>query len=299
MRRAMTWVGVALCAGALLPPGRTTADVNEINAIGMIDYRRKPDFKVGDWVKYRVTGHNLKGAKDDYVLTILIAGEESFWGEDGFWVETRTESKSEPPNATASLMSYSIFDDSLPDQRMQLYRRKAIDEMSADGLPIPTVVQRSPGSLKVRKPYDDQIHVDVDTVGPDTVSVPRGLFRCVKVSVRQGKASTHDVGDSTEYFEAWDKRVDYYSRQIPITSMAREEIEVSYQQRKWQIGRSEDAPPMRYLDRGLAEVRLVDFGTGMKSIILTESVRKPLPGRGAVGAAPPPRTHQGAKKKSS
>jgi hypothetical protein len=275
-----------LCAAALLPTGLNAAAVKQVNGIGLIDYRRKPDFKVGDWVRYRITGSNMTGDKDDYIVTVLIAGEEDFWGEDGFWVETWTEPKTSPPMATATLMSYGIFQDSLPVHRMLLYQRKAINEIQEDGSPIQVVLRRSPASLKLRTPFDDRIAMDVDTLGEDTVSVPRGSFRCVKVRTRQGKSTTRDVGDSTDYTEVWDLRTGYTNHKIPITSLVREEIETSYQQRKWQIGRSESAPPLRYLDRSLGEARLMDYGEGLKSRMLPEAMQKPLPGRRAGGAQP-------------
>lgn len=273
-----------LCAAALLPTGLNAAAVKQVNGIGLIDYRRKPDFKVGDWVRYRITGSNMTGDKDDYIVTVLIAGEEDFWGEDGFWVETWTEPKNVPPMATATLMSYAIFQDSLPVHRMQLYQRKAVNEVEESGTPVQVVLRRSPSSLKLRTPFDDRIAMDVDTLGEDTVSVPRGSYRCLKIRTRQGKSTTRDVGDSTDYTEVWDTRIGYTHHKIPITSLVREEIETSYQQRKWQIGRSESAPPLRYLDRSLGEARLMDYGTGLKSRMLPEAMQKPLPGRRAGGA---------------
>lgn len=301
MRRAMTWLSLAACTAALLTTGPTAAAVKQVNGIGLIDYTRRPDFKVGDWVRYRITGANSTGAKDDYVVTVIIAGEESFWGEDGFWVETWTEPRGEPPQGTATLMSYSIFEDSLPVQRMLLYQRKTINETDDKGNPSQVVLRRSPASLKLRTPFDDQIRMDIDTLGQDTVQVPRGEFRVLKVRTRQGKSTTRDVGDSTDYSEIWDSRTDYITHQVPITSVVREVIETTFQQRKWQIGRSEDAPPMRYLDRSIGEARLVDYGSGMKSSMLPESMQKSLKSRKAAeGAAPPKGTKPpaGAPRKS-
>ena len=286
MRHAIRWLGLMLFAAALLPTGLKAAAVQQVNGIGLIDYRRKPDFKVGDWVRYRITGSNMTGGKDDYLVTVLIAGEENLWGEDGFWVETWTEPKNQPPMGAATLMSYAIFEDSLPVHRMLLYQRKAINELSEDGSPIQVVLRRSPASLKLRTPFDDRIAMDVDTLGEDTVAVPRGDFRCVKIRTRQGKSTTRDVGDSTDYTEVWDIRTGFMNPKIPITSLAREEIETSYQQRKWQIGRSENAPPLRYLDRSLGEARLVDYGSGLKSRMLPESMQKSLPSRRAGTGAP-------------
>ena len=301
MRRAMTWLGLAACTAALLTTGPTAAAVKQVNGIGLIDYRRKPEFKVGDWVKYQITGTNTTGAKDDYMVTVIIAGEENFWGEEGFWVETWTEPRGEPPMLTATLMSYGIFEDSLPVQHMLLYQRKTVNESDDQGNPIQVVLRRSPASLKLRTPFDDEIRMDIDTLGSDTVRVPRGEFKVLKVRTRQGKSTSRDVGDSTDYSEVWDTRTDYFSRQIPITSIVREEIETSFQQRKWQIGRSEDAPPLRILDKSLGEARLIDFGSGKKSGMLPESMQKSLKSRkSAEGAAAPrsPKPPASAPKKS-
>jgi hypothetical protein len=295
MRRATRWLGLVLCAAALLPTGLEAAAVKQVNGIGLVDYTRRPDFKVGDWVRYRITGENTTGAKDDYVVTLIIAGEESFWGEDGFWIETWTEGKDNAPMGAATLMSYAIFDDSLPTPHMLLYQRKAINESDEMGNPIQVVLRRSPASLKVRTPFDDAVHMDVDTLGPDTASVAKGLFQVLKISTRQGKSTTHDIGDSTEYSEIWDRRVDYMSHKVPITSLVREEIETSFKQRRWQIGRSESAPPLHIIDQSIGEARLLDYGSGMKSRILPPSMQKSLPNRAAAQPASKPKS---AGKKS-
>src|SRR5439155_10237578 len=115
MRRAIALLIPILCA-ALVPlaaHGRSRAKAI-MNAVGLIDYSSKPAFKPGDWVRYHVVGANNQGDTDDYYVTILIAGEERFWGEDCFWVETRTlAAGSTAPVVVATLMSYSAFDDSL------------------------------------------------------------------------------------------------------------------------------------------------------------------------------------------
>ena len=299
MLRAMRWLALTLFAAALLPAGLTAQSVNAVNGIGLIDYKRKPDFKVGDWVRYRITGSNLSGRTDDYLVTVSIVGEENFWGEEGFWVETWTEPKDRPPVGNASFMSYAIFDDSLPAQRMLLYQRKVINESDGAGNAVQVVMRRGPSSLKLRTPYDDKMAIDVDTLGTDTVSVPAGDFQCVKVRTRSGKALTNDVGDSTEYTESWDTRTGYYSRSIPITSLLREQIELDFKERKWQIGRSESAPPVRIVDHSIGEARLIDFGTGMEGHVVPKWLQKSLPGRHASERPPrrppppPPRNKSG------
>jgi len=124
-----------------------------MNAIGLIDYQSKPTFKPGDWVRYRVTGANNEGAEDDYFVTILIAGEERFWGDDCFWVETRSQAiGSTDISGVATLMSYSIFSDSLAVPRMKLYMRKSITDNLEDGTFRQDLTKRPPLTLKNRKP---------------------------------------------------------------------------------------------------------------------------------------------------
>src|SRR5262249_27886169 len=109
MRRAIQLLAaVALAAVAAAPI--VSAEDQLMNGIGLIDYGRRPDFKVGTWVRYHVTGQSVQGHSNDYDLTIGIGGEERFWGEECFWVETLMRGKS-GSGLVASLMSYSVFDD--------------------------------------------------------------------------------------------------------------------------------------------------------------------------------------------
>ena len=66
---------------------------------------------------------------------LLIAGEEEWWGDPCFWIETWTDAPGRPPETVCALMSYAIFDDSLAIQHMQLYQRKSCSGVNDDGLP--------------------------------------------------------------------------------------------------------------------------------------------------------------------
>jgi hypothetical protein len=301
MRRAILGSAVALCAAGLLATdaGAPPQVVNLVNGIGLIDYTRKPDFKVGDWVRYHITARSVLGARDDYMVTVVIAGEETFWGEDGFWVESWTEPIDRAPQAIATFMSFAVFGDTLPLPHMTLYQRKSISEVTEDGRPVETLARRPPGSLKARSPIDDQVHWSIDTLGVDTVSVPTGLYQCAKVLTRQGKGAKTDVGDSTLYTEVHDERVTYISRQVPITSLVREDIDYWFQRRTWQIGRSQEAAPMHMMEHSTGTARLVGFGSGMvprlvppekqKMVRAQQAGAPPKPARGPVPAkrAPP------------
>ena len=81
MPRANFLIAATLCSAAILlfsaPANAQSADY--INGIGLIDYRQKPILEIGSWVKYHITSNSKGGAKDDYFVTILVAGEEHFW----------------------------------------------------------------------------------------------------------------------------------------------------------------------------------------------------------------------------
>jgi hypothetical protein len=282
---------VALLSGSLAAAPQT---VNMVNAIGLIDYSRKPDFKIGSWIKYHMAGSSELGMVDDYTVTVLIAGEERFWGEDCFWVETWTEPKNSPPTVVATLMSYAIFDDSLAAPHMQLYSRKMISDIAADGTPIQNVTRRAGAALKSRaKPALNQRMIHVDTLGIESVTVPKGTYQCRKITMRQDVATNADVGDSTIRTEVRDDRTIYMSREIPITGIAREDVDNSIKRKTWKAGESQDAP-MRTMEHASGSAQLIDFGTGLTPQVVPEvyrrSIRESLPAQNQKPAPAKPRS---------
>lgn len=277
MLRAMFVATVAWCVLAFLPvePAADPQPVNLVNGIGLIDYTRKPNLPIGSWVKYRITGSSELGMVDDYTVTVLIAGEEHFWGEDCFWVETWTQPKAGAPSSIATLMSYAIFDDSLALINMQLYARKNISELNEDGSPIQAVTKRNTSSLKNRK-IGENNSFDMDTLGTETVTVPRGTYECKKISIRQGIGTTTDVGDSTFRTEVLESRVSYTSDQVPMTGIVREDIDYGIKRKTWKIGRSQEGGPMRVMERSKGSGELIDFGIGLTPQIVPEKYRKKL-----------------------
>jgi hypothetical protein len=254
-----------------------TKAVNNINGIGLVDYTRKPDFKVGSWVRYHTVGSSLMGARDDYRATVLIAGEERFWGEDGFWVETWNEVQDgKSAKAVATLMSYAIFQDSLPIPRMQLYMRKSIGQVDDEGRPLEELLKRPPSSLKTRKPIGGDVHFAIDTLGTDTVQTVAGDFRCQMYKIRQGTAVTQELGDSTIYTEVREDRVVYMALNVPITHIVREDIDYSIHRRAWRAGRSQDSVPMLLLERSQGTARLEGMGEGLKGRVLPLARQKSL-----------------------
>ena len=300
MRR--TSFGLLLLLAASLLPAVALAQaqtVQSINGIGLVDYARKPDFKVGDWARYHLTGHSEMGMKDDYFVTVMIAGEEFWWGEDCFWVETWTDAAGRPPRTEATMMSYAVFDDSLAVAHMQLYMRKTITGLNDDGTPHIELYKRAATSLKSRATVGDQIRWKVDTLGTDSVTVGKGAFLCREVRIQQGIGATTTVGDSSVYTEVRENRTTFLNDRIPITHIAREDIDYSAARKTWMIGKSGEATHLNTMDRSLGSAELVDFGQGVEARLVPPEVRRSLREKRAAAARPaatPKQPGAGVKK---
>jgi len=273
MRRAIAALSLLLALAALDAP-RSRADTGAImNGIGLIDYRHKPDFKIGDWVRYQTKSHSELGASDNYEITVMIDGEEDFWGDPGFWVETWVDIPGVPTQTRASLVSYEIFSDTVATQRLLLYTRKMISMLNEDGTPKMDINKPSASTLKARREVQNPVRFSLDTLGTDTVVTPKGTFKPLKVLMKQGTGATQMVGDSSLYTEVRENRTSWYTLEVPITHLAREDIESINAHKSWLTGRSGDALPLAIRDRGLGSARLIDFGHGATARLVPERLR--------------------------
>jgi hypothetical protein len=290
MRRAVRFLAPAALALALwapTPPRAETLKPDRINGIGLIDFGLPPHFKVGDYARYHMSAQSALGVVDDYNLTVLIAGEEDWWGERCFWIETWTQSAGGGDQSIASLMSYDVFGDSLALPHMQLYVRKIANGIKEDGSLDQVVYKRPPTTLKMRDPLGSQFKLQVDTLGAETITVAKGVFPCTKLHFLQGRGATGARGDSTDYTELREERTTFMSPQVPITHIVREDIVQQMTRKAWKVGRSKDATPTVTLDRTVGSAELVESGSGLASRILPESMRKSIAERAAEAARKP------------
>ncbi|MGH3055633.1 MAG: hypothetical protein ACRDL7_11715, partial [Gaiellaceae bacterium] len=91
LRAIRTFALLALAALSFASPTSAQNVGKTMDGIGLIDYSHRAGVKVGLSVEYRVTGHSSKGHSEDYRMVVGMAGEERFWGDDGFWIETITQ----------------------------------------------------------------------------------------------------------------------------------------------------------------------------------------------------------------
>ncbi len=272
MRRAV----LALLLMAALPhPARAEQAEGAVDAIGMIDYTHGPRFKVGDWVRYRTTGESLQGFRTDYTVTVLIAGEEMWWGEKCFWAETRSAYSGQPPQVTASLISYGIFEDSLPSHRFLRYMRKYLDGLDDTGMPRQQPFRRADPEIKSHAFTEPEPPPRFDTLGVERVEVPRGAFEALKGKRLYRQAVTQQEGDSTVYFEKVETHTAWWSDQVPITRLVKVEQDNVQRRRVWLIGESAKAA-LQVAEHSTGKTELLDFGTGMKSSSIPERFQRPL-----------------------
>lgn len=284
MRRAIPILLLIVTSIALATATAHAAAV-VFNGIGLVDYTRKPNFKVGDWVRYRMESKSELGVTDQYDVTLVIAGEEDFWGDPAFWLESWIDYPARPPETTASLMSYEIFGDTLATQRLQLYMRKAINQLDDEGNPRIDINKPAASMLKTRREVKHPVRWTRDTLGVDTVITPKGQYKTLKVLLKQGTSSTQAVGDSSIYQDLHEHRTSFFANEVPITHLAREDITTVAGRKAWLIGRSGDATPLTIRDRGAGGARLIDFGHGLSGRIVPERLRHSIAEQAAIERA--------------
>ncbi len=267
-----------------------------MSGLGYIDYRGKPRFKVGDWVKYHFTSRTDDGKTEEYSMTILISGEERFWGDDCFWVETWSGGKSLTNQETCVLMSYAAFGDTAWLQHLLVYQRKSASRGEDGGL-TQELTHRVLGGKAIGDTRPS-LTVLCDTAGTDTVNLPKGDFRCTKVKRKAGLGTTDDQRDSTIRIENWDRRTLFLSPRVPITSLVREIDERTITRKAWKLGKSADAVTSTGL-HGIGTLDLVDWGSGGLEPRLTPmyargaTLRTGKPAGGRPAPARPPTRKRG------
>jgi hypothetical protein len=262
-----------------LPAFPTPADdIVVIDATGNVDYTHgRSSIQVGAWARYRIKTVDEFGGTDEYNSTLLIAGEEDFWGDEGFWVETSTERPGAGTAVVATLMSYSVFDDSLAIPHLQVYQRKKIDDFAQSEVMKPRVMRQGENTLRSRDPFGTNLTYKVDTLGTETVRTPKGDFVCRVIRQEQGAGQLAESADSSRYTEVRKWRTTYETLDVPVTHMAREVLESESRVRTWLVGRSQEAGPLRTTGHSISTVELVDFGTtGVAAQVIPEQFRRTL-----------------------
>ena len=265
-----------------------------LDAIGAVGYSYgRSIIQVGSWVRYRMTTTDDHGVTDESTVTMMIAGEEEWWGEECFWVETTTDRGKGLVMPAATLMSSAIFEDSTPLTNVLLYQRKRIGELDEYGQPLQQTMRRGPAVVKSRVAARPGLTLQVDTLGTDTLKTALGDLVCLKVRSQKGIISTAQSADSSRYSEIREVRVVHMTPRIPVTGNAHEEIELSTSLRTWLTGHSSESSPLQLVERRKTVLELEAYGTtGLEANLVPEEFRRSLAEQ---RASPAPRPRAPAK----
>jgi hypothetical protein len=265
VRPNATRAGLLLLAFALATLAAAPAFAARVSGIGLIDYRKK-NFKVGDWVRYRVEVANSNGMEAVNFQELRIAGEENFRGEPCTWVETWFGKDSTSASWDLTLISNEVFKDPQSDVRFSSYARMMMLDTDEEGRPDMTEVKRAgdPNTLPDLTPYRGK----VDTLGFDKVETLRGAIEARMVKLTRKLRNPRDIGDSTINKITEVVRTSWISPRVPITSLVQEEEIEDWRIQAYKVGEVSTSAPEVPFSSESRKVTVVDWGTGARSTLL-------------------------------
>ena len=256
----------------------TLASGSSSISIGLVDYSKK-NFKLGDWVRYKIETTDSHGHEDLSYQLIKIVGEEVFRGERCFWLETESLAPGQKyPSYDLTLISEEAFKDPDADMSNGFYLRAMLLGFDDNGHPEITEVH---SKAPVGKVDYAELRGKIDTVGVEAMETPKGKFDTVHLTQGQRLENTRPMSDSTVVRITVTRRALWKSRRVPITSLAREHEIKEYKLKAYKLGTVSTEVPEVLLETASYTATIVDWGTGAKSETLAawqknKSKRRPL-----------------------
>jgi hypothetical protein len=265
LRPAVLVAGLGLLG--LLAPAASA----RVNSVGLIDFTKK-NFKMGDWVRYRIESSNSLGHEDVSYQEVRIVGEEVFRGEKCFWVETLYGPELKTAAVDLGLVSEDGFKEPNPDVHFSFYLRKTLFGYDAEGVPDILELRRSDPT----RPLPDLTHLrgEVDTLGTDTLETAKGSLVARLIQIHRKINNPRTTPDSTVNQISETFRKDWVSRKVPITSLVREEETLQKKVQAYKLGTVSTGVPESVIETHTKVVQMIDWGTGAKSELLEDYRKK-------------------------
>ncbi len=279
VRSSAPRAGLLLLAFALAVCVATPALALRVSGIGLIDYRKK-NFKVGDWVRYKIEVSNSNGNEAVSYQEVHIAGEEVFRGESCTWVETWFGPDSANYASDLTLVSNDAFKDPQSDVRFSVYSRMMMMETDEEGLPEMIEIKRAGANRGL--PDLSSLRGEVDTLGFETVQTPRGPIECQIVTLHRKLRNPRDMPDSTINKITDLRRKQWMSRKVPITSLVKEVETEDWLRQAYKLGEVSTSAPETPISSETRTVTVVRWGSGAKSELLAGWRKKQLHPKGPV-----------------
>ena len=266
--------GLLLLAFILAASVCAPAFAARISGIGLIDYRKK-NFKVGDWVRYKIEVSNSNGNEAVSYQEVRIAGEETFRGEPCTWVETWFGPDTSSYVSDLTLVSNDVFKDPQADVRFSVYARLMMMEADEQGVPEMIEVKRA-GAENAPLPDLTSLRGEVDTVGFEAVPTARGSLESQIVKLHRRLRNPREYADSTINRITDVKRTTWMSRKVPITSLVKEVETEDWLRQAYKVGEVSTSAPETPVSSETRTVTVIDWGSGAKSEMLAAWQKKRL-----------------------
>lgn len=208
--------------------------------------------RVGPWVSYKVRTQFRSNAPREYSQRVAIVSRETSRGQDGFWVELKTEGL---PSGRRIERGFFIIVDVAAERRVRMGEMADVSPESLPPIEPPHVrmvryqVLTSGGKLyeypvsdaaEARSgndvstvelfEYDSSTPAVRDTLGPDTLRIGRRVVPAIVERVRMNGADPWPIaGDKTHWNRPLLTQRFWLNPAVPITGMARSVFEVTMQ----------------------------------------------------------------------
>jgi hypothetical protein len=208
---------------------------------------------VGPWVSYRVRTESRNAAPREYTQRVAIVGKDRYRGQDGFWVELKTEGS---PSGKRIERGFFIIVDVAAEIKKSQAHEGELAELPADSLGIPAPpsvrlvryqVLTSGGKLfeypvsSASEPragsevstmelfeYDSSTPAAVQHLGPDTLRIGRRVVPTqVERTIRSGSDDWVVHGAGAHLNRPFLTQTFWRNGAVPITGFAKSLFEVT------------------------------------------------------------------------
>jgi hypothetical protein len=232
------------------------------SSIGLIYYKEK-NFKLGDWVLYKVTGANMEGEQSVDYQRVQAVLEENYMGEPCVWIETGFGKKPGLMDWSAAEISENAFQDTIAYLRPNFYLRRLHTYTDETGVPRAAAVNTF--NPKIPLPSFDSRRPVIIESRWDTLDTPKGRIACwYTKSVRTHKNTKSNPDGTIERgvestVERW-----INPEAVPLTGIVREVEHKEFKTKAWPIGKlsTDYAEQLSGFDD--LKTELVDFGHDAK-----------------------------------
>jgi hypothetical protein len=238
------------------------------SSIGLI-YMQKKNFKIGDWVLYRVTGTNQNGDKSVDYQRVQAVLETRYMGEPCVWIETGYGTSPDSLDWSACLFSENAYLDTIAYLRPNFYLRRLHTSTDPDGTPRAVEVRTFNPKVPLKDSDFDSRRPEMKDSHPDTLDIgKKGRLACMYYLLVRNHTTIKNSPDVN-----FERGVESTTKRwmnpdlVPITGIVREEEHKTYKEHGWPVGKVSSDYPVKVVGFDDLKTELIDFGTGARPVL--------------------------------